>query len=58
MRRVVMVLVPLLLAGCSGDKTPWAARNQQVIDQYKVTGRARELPALSVPTIFTDGLPV
>jgi gluconolactonase len=56
--RVAIIGLPLLLAACSGDRPSWANRNQQVIDQYKVTGRTRDLPPLSVPTVFTDGLPV
>jgi gluconolactonase len=53
-----LLLVPLLLAGCSSGKAPWEDRNQQVIDEHEITGRTRELPPLSVPTVFTDGLPV
>lgn len=57
-RYLHLLLVPLLLAGCSSDKPSWADRNQQVVDENKVTGRTRELPPLSVPTVFTDGVPV
>jgi gluconolactonase len=56
--RVAILGLPLLLAACSGDRAPWMDRNQKVIDEYKVTGRTRELPPLSVPNVLTDGLPV
>jgi hypothetical protein len=41
----------LVAAGCSDRDPEWAARNQQVIDKAKVTGRTRELPAVTVPMI-------
>jgi gluconolactonase len=58
MRYLHLLLLPLLLAGCSSDRPSWADRNQQVLDENNVTGRTRELPPLSVPTVFTDGVPV
>src|SRR5688500_9852431 len=48
----------LLLAACSGGTPSWSDRNQQVIDQYNVTGRTRELPPMSVPTLLAEGEPV
>jgi hypothetical protein len=47
----------LVAAGCS-DRPEWAARNQQVVDKAKVTGRTRELPAVTVPMILAPGVPV
>jgi hypothetical protein len=41
----------LVAAGCSDRYPEWAARNQQVIDKARVTGRTRELPAVTVPMI-------
>jgi gluconolactonase len=58
MRYLHLLLLPLLLAGCSSDRPSWADRNQQVLDENNVTGRTRELPPLSVPTVLTDGVPV
>jgi hypothetical protein len=53
--------VPALLlvaAACSDPGPKWAARNQKVIDQSKITGRTRELPAVSVPAVLEPGVPV
>jgi gluconolactonase len=36
----------------------WADRNQRVIDDHKITARARELPRVSVPMALADGEPV
>jgi gluconolactonase len=53
------LLVPLLLAaGCAGDTSPWAERNQRVVDEHRITGRARDLPPVSVPMVLADGEPV
>jgi gluconolactonase len=60
-RSTCMCLVPALLlfaAGCSEKGPKWAARNQQVIEQSKITGRTRELPAVSVPAVLEPGVPV
>jgi gluconolactonase len=57
-RRLGCLLLPVLLVACSGENASWADRNQKVIDEYKVTGRTRELPPLSVPKALTDGQPV
>ena len=48
----------LVAAGCSDRGPEWAARNQQVIDKAKVTGRTRELPDVTVPMILAPGVPV
>jgi gluconolactonase len=48
----------LLVAGCSSGKPEWAERNERVIDEFKITGRTRELPAVSVPLSLTPGQPV
>jgi gluconolactonase len=53
-----VVLALLVAAGCSDRDPEWAARNQQVIDKGKVTGRTRELPAVTVPMILAPGVPV
>jgi len=46
-------------AGCSGGKPEWAARNQKVMDQYKLTAtRTRELPPITVPMVLADGVAV
>ena len=56
-RRAVLVL-PLLAAGCADDTSPWAERNQRVVDEHRITGRARDLPPVSVPMALADGEPV
>ena len=56
--RLLLALLSLALTGCADEKPSWVDRNQQVIDEHKVTGRTRELPALTVPTVLTDGEPV
>ena len=48
----------LAAAGCSDRGPEWVARNQQVIDKAKVTGRTRELPDVTVPTVLAPGVPV
>ncbi|MEO8483261.1 MAG: SMP-30/gluconolactonase/LRE family protein [Acidobacteriota bacterium] len=45
----------LCASGCSGGKPEWAARNQRVVDEFKVTGRSRDLPAVRVPVILPPG---
>ncbi|HWL61247.1 MAG TPA: SMP-30/gluconolactonase/LRE family protein [Steroidobacteraceae bacterium] len=44
------------VTGCTRhEASPWAARNQAVIDEHKVTGRTRELPEVKVPLALADG---
>jgi len=57
--RAGVAVLTLTLAGCSsGNKAPWAAANEKVIEQGKVTGRSRELPSVNVPRLLGDGEPV
>jgi gluconolactonase len=56
LRDAVVVLV--FTAGCSSEGPPWADRNQRVIEQHQVAGRARELPRVAVPMALDDGMPV
>jgi gluconolactonase len=67
--RAALVGVVLMAAACSsaadrgsgdpaGSASTWTDRNQRVIDQHKITGRARVLPAVSVPMTLTAGEPV
>ena len=56
--RVLLLLLPLGVSGCADDSPSWAARNQQVIGEHKITGRTRDLPRVSVPMVLTDGEPV
>ena len=56
-RRALLVL-PLLAAGCADDTSPWAERNQRVVDEHRITGRTRVLPPVSVPRVLADGEPV
>jgi gluconolactonase len=55
--RWVLVLT-LAAAGCADDRPSWGDRNQRVIDEHRVTGRTRELPPLTVPTVLADGEPL
>ena len=48
----------LLVTGCSSSTPEWAARNQRVIDEFKITGRTRQLPDLRVPLFLVPGQPV
>ena len=50
----------LLVAGCSSSSSApeWAQRNQRVIDEFKITGRTRELPPVRVPLALAPGHPV
>ena len=57
-RCVLFLLLPLVVSGCADDGPSWAARNKQVIDEHKITGRTRDLPSVSIPTVLTDGEPV
>jgi len=57
-RRVLVVLLPLLVSSCANDRPLWADRNQQVIDAHRITGRTRDLPSVSVPTVLEEGEPV
>ena len=56
LRDTVVVLV--FTAACSNEGPPWADRNQRVIDQHQVSGRARELPRVAVPIALDPGVPV
>jgi len=56
--RVLLLLLPLGVSGCADDSPSWAAHNQQVIGEHKITGRTRDLPRVSVPMVLTDGEPV
>ena len=38
-RCVLLLLLPLVVAGCADDRPSWADRNQHVIDEHKITGR-------------------
>ena len=53
-----LILFPLVAAGCGDERPSWADGNQRVIDEHTVTGRTRELPRLSVPTVLADGEPL
>jgi gluconolactonase len=48
----------LLLAACTSSTPEWAQRNQRVIDEFKVTGRTRELPSVNLPASLVPGQPV
>ena len=56
--RAGLAVLALAVSGCSSNAPQWASVNQSVIDQAKVTGRTRELPAVSVPMVLADGEPV
>jgi gluconolactonase len=56
--RVGVAVLVLAVSGCSNGQPQWASVNQSVIDQAKVKGRTRELPAVSVPMVLADGAPV
>ena len=56
--RCALLLLPLVSVACADDRPLWAERNQRVIDEHKITARARELPRVSVPTTLADGEPV
>jgi gluconolactonase len=53
-----VVALAFAAMGCARQETPWAERNQRVIDQYRVAGRTRELPRVSVPMALAGGAPV
>jgi gluconolactonase len=55
---ICFAAVIAVAAGCSSNTPDWAAVNQSVIDQSKVTGRVRELPAVHLPMALADGVPV
>lgn len=57
-RFVLLLLLPLVVSGCADDRPSWAGRNQQVIDEHKITGRTRDLPSVSAPMVLVDGEPV
>ena len=48
----------LFVTGCSSGQPEWAQRNQRVIDEFKITGRTRELPEVRVPLSLAPGEPV
>lgn len=50
--------IVLFMAGCSSAEPEWAQRNQRVIDEFKITGRTRELPDVRVPLSLAPGQPV
>ena len=54
---VPLVACLIVGAGCSSGRPEWADRNQRVIDEFKITGRTRDLPAVRA-TLFTPGQPV
>jgi gluconolactonase len=57
--RATLVGLTVAMAGCARDSQPaWEELNQRVIDQHKITGRARALPAVSVPMTLVAGEPV
>lgn len=58
MSRTSLVALAILVVGCSNGAPDWADRNQRAIDQYKVTGRARELPDVTLPMTLVAGEPV
>jgi gluconolactonase len=51
----VLLLLAPLVAGCSDDRPAWADRNDRVVQERQLTGRARELPAVNVPLALTPG---
>ena len=53
-----LIVLTLAAAGCADNTPSWADRNRKVIDEHKVTGRTRELPPLTVPTVLGDGEPL
>ena len=46
------------VAACSSGAPGWAQRNQRVIDEFTITGRARDLPSVGVPVALVPGQPV
>ena len=58
--KVLTLAGMLFVAGCSSSSSApeWAQRNLRVIDEFKITGRMRELPAVSVPLSLAPGQPV
>jgi gluconolactonase len=65
-RRCSLALILLLATGCAdgpstllkAGRPSWTDRNQRVIDEHKITGRTRDLPAMSLPMVLADGEPV
>jgi gluconolactonase len=59
--RAALATLTLAGAACtnggSSDEA-WRDANQKVVDQHKVAGRERELPAVSVPMTLAAGVPV
>src|SRR6187200_804610 len=54
-KHYVTLLGVLMIAACSSSEPTWSSRNKQVIDQFKITGRTRDLPKLTVPNVLTEG---
>ena len=54
----LLLVLPLVVAGCGDDGPSWSALNQRVIDEHQIAGRTRELPPVSVPMVLADGEPV
>ena len=54
----VCLATVLSVAACSRGEPEWAERNTRVIDEFKITGRTRELPDVRVPLSLTPGQPV
>ncbi len=48
----------LCMTACSSTTPEWAPRNQRVIDEFKITGRTRELPVVNLPSLLVPGQPV
>jgi gluconolactonase len=55
--RALVAALLLVPAGCTSAPS-WRDVNQRVIAANNVTGRTRELPAVSVPMVLADGEPV
>ena len=62
--RAALATLTIAVAACSSNGgggasgEAWREVNQQVIDQHKVGGRERELPAVTVPMTLAAGVPV
>jgi len=54
----VLGLLTCFFAACADEGPSWADLNQRVIDEHKITGRARDLPPVFVPMGLADGVPV
>jgi gluconolactonase len=56
--RAALAALALAAAACSSSEPQWVAANKRVIDQFKVTGRTREVPNVKVPMALAEGEPV